>query len=210
MKEDFCLAGMHPTFYHPFVSNLIPHLPNKVILDLGCGKGIWGFLTRAQRDTRGSKFIGFELNPAYITFVKSHNLYDKVIKGDLTKPLPFKDKSIDFIICSEVIEHMTKQQGEKLLEEIDRIMKPGGRVIITTPNVWLKMPFGDYTDMHHSLWSAKDLARYGYNVRGIGVKIPFNIIAWYTPIIQALYFVMTPISYLIPSLSGLLVATKDY
>jgi len=208
-KDLMETGGTHPTIYHPFVSALLPNLESKTILDVGCGRGIWGFLIKIQRSLKGSEFIGIDLNKNSIKFVKDHNIYTKAICADITKKLPFKEKSADFIICSEVIEHFDKKKGLALLAEFDRIIKPGGRIIVTTPNVWLNMPYVNALDKHYSLWSTKDFIDSGYSVRGIGVKLPFNKIAWYTPIIHSLYYFMTPFSYLFPPLSGLLIAVKD-
>lgn len=210
VTDSDCFGGTHPTVYHPFLSALFPDLKNKQILDLGCGKGMVGYLIRIQRDLTNSKLIGMDISEALLAFTKKYNIYDKLIRGDLTKELPFKKNSFDVVICSEVIEHMKKRIGEHLLDEIERIVAKNGRVIITTPNVWLKMPSNNYYDQHHSLWTVNDFKKRGYTVRGIGIKLPFNKIAWYTPIIQALYYFMTPISYLYPNISGLLIAHKDF
>jgi len=203
-------GGTHPTVYHPFLSAIFPDLKNKKILDLGCGKGMVGYLIRAQRDLTNSTLIGMDISVSFLSFVKKHNIYDKLIKKDIAKKLPFGKNSVDIIICSEVIEHMNKETGEKLLNEIDRIIAKGGRVIITTPNVWLEMPSKNYSDQHHSLWKVSDFTKRGYTVRGIGIKLPFNKIAWYTPIIHSLYYFMTPFAFVFPHISGLLIAYKDF
>ncbi|MDP2684906.1 MAG: class I SAM-dependent methyltransferase [bacterium] len=212
MKVVNCdsFGGTHPTVYHPFLSALFPDLKNKKILDIGCGKGMVGFLIRIQRDLTNSTLIGMDISDNFLSFTKKYNIYDKLIKADLRKKLPIKDHSVDVVICSEVIEHMKKETGEKLLKEINRIIAKDGRVIITTPNVWLEMPSKNYFDQHHSLWKISDFTKRGYTVRGIGIKLPFNKIAWYTPIIQALYYFTTPISYIFPNISGLLIAHKDF
>lgn len=48
-------------------------------------------------------------------------------------PLPYADNSFDLITCTEVFEHVENYRA--ILREMRRILKPGGRVIITTPNV---------------------------------------------------------------------------
>lgn len=210
-QDEFIFGGTHPSIYHPFVSALIPgDLSGKTILDIGCGKGTWGFIIRSQRDLSTSNLIGVDLNPNYLSFIRKHNLYEKVLAADITKRIPLKDHSVDFIICSEVIEHMTKKQGETLLKEIDRLIKDGGRVIITTPNVWLEMPFDNKLDRHYSLWNVNDFRKRGYGVRGVGIKLPFNKQNFLTPLIHALYFITTPFAFVFPELSGLLIAYKDY
>jgi SAM-dependent methyltransferase len=53
--------------------------------------------------------------------------------ADLTRRLPIRDQHADFILCQEGIEHLPDQLH--VLREFNRILKPGGRVLITTPNV---------------------------------------------------------------------------
>lgn len=51
-----------------------------------------------------------------------------------TTPLPVEDETFDYIMCSEVIEHM-EQDPMFMLAELNRVMKPGGMLILTTPNI---------------------------------------------------------------------------
>ena len=51
---------------------------------------------------------------------------------DLNFPLPFPDDSFDHAMVIEVIEHIVN--AELLIEELGRVVKPGGRVLMTTPN----------------------------------------------------------------------------
>ena len=52
--------------------------------------------------------------------------------ADFNGHIPFEDKTFDFIVCQEVIEHVPNQQH--LMEEIFRMLRPGGSAWITTPN----------------------------------------------------------------------------
>jgi predicted SAM-dependent methyltransferase len=54
---------------------------------------------------------------------------------DLSKRLPFADSSIDAIFCEEAIEHISLELGRKLLQECWRILKPGGVIRLTTPDL---------------------------------------------------------------------------
>lgn len=51
-----------------------------------------------------------------------------------TTPLPIEDETFDYIMCSEVIEHM-EQDPMFMLSELNRVLKPGGLMILTTPNI---------------------------------------------------------------------------
>lgn len=54
---------------------------------------------------------------------------DKLIKA--SEPLPFRDDTQDVIICTEVLEHV--ENPSKLIEEIERVVKASGLVLITVP-----------------------------------------------------------------------------
>ncbi|OGM21477.1 hypothetical protein A2955_00995 [Candidatus Woesebacteria bacterium RIFCSPLOWO2_01_FULL_37_19] len=201
-------GGTHPFFLHSFVSNFTPpNLENKVILDVGCGKGINAYLIRVTRDLSGSTLVGLDINKDYLDFCKKFNIYDNLVKQNLPK-LPFKDKSIDFLLCTEVIEHLKKKDGEKLLKEIDRVCR--GRALITTPNVVFGTIPNKYEDSHNSDWRSPDFRGFGYKVYGIGFKTTVLHNDPLLKIKQALYFFATPFAYFIPQISGILVCVKDY
>jgi SAM-dependent methyltransferase len=48
--------------------------------------------------------------------------------------LPFKDSEFELVLCTEVLEHVKNPQ--KVIDEIGRVLKPGGRVILTTRFVY--------------------------------------------------------------------------
>lgn len=55
-------------------------------------------------------------------------------KIDCTKPLPFADASVDIAVSEMLLEHITPQQAWSFLDELYRIVKPGGLVRITIPD----------------------------------------------------------------------------
>ncbi|MFA5797277.1 MAG: class I SAM-dependent methyltransferase [Candidatus Woesearchaeota archaeon] len=97
------------------------------LLDLGCGAGA---LCERIASTYPHKF---QITGA--DFIKKNfKAKTKFIATDLNRsPLPFKNKSFDVIMLVEVIEHV--RSPAQLLDEIHRILKKGGRLIISTPNV---------------------------------------------------------------------------
>lgn len=50
------------------------------------------------------------------------------------KQMPFKDASFDAVLCLEVLEHLYCPL--RLLTECWRVLRPGGEIVITTPNAW--------------------------------------------------------------------------
>jgi ubiquinone/menaquinone biosynthesis C-methylase UbiE len=93
----------------------------KMVLDLGCGPGI--FLDIFH----GKTVIGLEKNKEKIKKISKGLL----INADATN-LPFKNGVFDGVLCTEVLEHI--KNYKKVIYEISRVTKPGGKVLITTPN----------------------------------------------------------------------------
>ncbi len=113
------------------VENLSIESGDKV-LDAGCGDGYYLFLlanfsnkvtlTGTDYDALGLKSAKLKLKIKKI----------KLIQGDLTKKLPFKSNSFNKIVLSEVLEHLPNDI--KGLNEIFRILKPGGTLCLSVPN----------------------------------------------------------------------------
>ena len=72
-----------------------------------------------------------------VTSVDVDPVFDDCLKVDANQRLPFDDKTFDLIWCSEVIEHLEKP--DFALSELRRVTKPGGLLVLTTPNsyAWL-------------------------------------------------------------------------
>jgi predicted SAM-dependent methyltransferase len=96
-------------------------------LQLGCGPYI------------KEGFINYDLNPG-----------PGGIVHDLTKPLPHPDNSVDLIFSEHFIEHITREQAVGLLKESYRVLKPGGKIRITTPD--LRIITKDYLDRKIDRW----------------------------------------------------------
>ena len=88
-----------------------------------------------------------------------------VKRRDLTKRLPFSDGSVHLIYSSHFIEHITHSQAESLLRECKRILIPGGRIRIMTPN--LRFSVENYIARRESTLLKRDAA--DYFMRWLGV-----------------------------------------
>lgn len=96
---------------------------NKIVVDVPAGNGV---TSRMLKDI-GAIPLAFDLFPEYFT---EKDIECK--RADIMEKLPLENKSADFVICQEGIEHFTDQF--KVLVEFNRILKQNGSLIITTPN----------------------------------------------------------------------------
>ena len=65
-------------------------------------------------------------------------------------------EKFDVIICLEVIEHMAAEAGVEMLGKIYKLLKPGGRFIISTPNIYHPVIFRE-DPTHITPWGYSDL-----------------------------------------------------
>jgi ubiquinone/menaquinone biosynthesis C-methylase UbiE len=102
----------------------------KSILDCGAGGNCPPL---ALFSSFGYKTYGIEISDSQIemakAFSKEHNVELNISKGDI-RVLPFKDESISFIYSYNTIFHMKKADIEKAVNEIKRVLKPGGLCFI--------------------------------------------------------------------------------
>lgn len=97
------------------------------IIDIGCGNG--NILSIMKR--MGFRNVtGVEISEQMI---KQSKKYAKIVKHDLEYPLPFHENIFDIAIADNVCEHIINM--EQLISEINRILKPGGILIIGGPNL---------------------------------------------------------------------------
>lgn len=99
-------------------------LNGKTVLDCPAGDGRTSILLHQK----GATVTSADLFPEF--FKPKEIKCDNV---DIAKGLPYEDESFDFVVCQEGIEHFPDQLA--VLQEFARVLKQGGELLITTPNV---------------------------------------------------------------------------
>lgn len=129
------------------------------ILDLG--SGVTSSFLRLLKKKGYKNILGFDLTESASREAKKYGL--KVLVGDLEKDdleKLFKGEKFDYIIMGEVIEHLFFPQ--EALGKIKKILKPAGKLIISTPNAgfWLNgllmVFFPQYLDFFSASFSSKE------------------------------------------------------
>lgn len=105
------------------------------------------------------RMVALDISPNYLSEGRrKYRLYDDYIIADARR-LPFRTRSLDVTLCFEVIEHLIKSDGPKLLGEIERVARR--RVIMSTPVGF--MP----ARTHKSGWEPYELLERGYKIHGV-------------------------------------------
>ena len=126
------------------LKELIPSGHRKSAIDIGCGPGYFS----RELSSKGWKTSSVDTDSENIEKAKDHTHQTHL--GDALNVLSeLPVNHYDLALSLEIIEHMPKVYGRKLLKGISRVLKPHGRLIISTPNKFSPEGLGGY------YWSEK-------------------------------------------------------
>jgi len=160
MKTQF-IKNVYNKIFPSWIGYLKKELSDcSTVLDLGCG-----YNSPIQHcDVPFS--LGVELFEPYLQESKAKGIHNQYIKADIRK-IEFKPKSFDAILCSEVFEHLTKEEGYELVKRMEKWVRK--KIIITTPNGYLWQDGYDNNPLqeHKSGWDVEELEKLGFKVFGM-------------------------------------------
>lgn len=101
----------------------------KRVLDVGCGEG-YGAAELAQR---ANCVIALDRDSKTLVIARHRYAHQNILwlRGS-AEQLPIRDESVDLVCCFQVLEHL--HSPEHFLNEAKRVLIPGGRLLLTTPN----------------------------------------------------------------------------
>jgi len=115
--------------YRPFIEPLINSEETSYGIDLGCGRGEWIEILGEM----GISALGVDLDQGMLSACSERGL--QAIQGDAIAHLEtLEDESQLVVSAFHVVEHISFEQLQKLVEEAYRALKPGGLLIMETPN----------------------------------------------------------------------------
>jgi SAM-dependent methyltransferase len=158
-RREMFFPGWLGVFINPFyfaraglskaMTGLAPELKG-LLLDVGCGSKPY------QRLFEVKEYVGLDIDSE---ITRQRGIADHLYDG---KKFPFEDASFDAVLCNQVLEHVFNP--DEFLSEIMRVLRPGGKLLLTAPFVW---------DEHEQPY---DYARYSsFGLRALLEKPGFRI-----------------------------------
>lgn len=115
--------------------HLLDPRPGKTILDLGCAEGS----TMLYCGLQGAVVYGQDWDPALVAqanaLLARYGVKGEARCGDAGDLSSHADNSVDGVIASDFFEHVSDAEKVRLLKEAARVLRPGGVVVLKTPNL---------------------------------------------------------------------------
>lgn len=128
--EHYWTTGFSPTGHSlpPIVAALLSQYAGATMIDVGCGDaGHAGRWAEANR----CKYTGYDISEAAVELSVRQGFDAELIEDAAS--LPLADQSVDTVLCTEVMEHLFLPLDAAT--EMRRVLRPGGALIVTVPNV---------------------------------------------------------------------------
>jgi len=182
------------------------------ILDAGCGKGEpMKFINRSKRFYA----VGLDIFKPYLEDCKRHGIHDDYVLCDVRR-VPLREESFDVILCIEVLEHLKREHGKRLIRSLEQMARK--QVIITTPvGVYKQQAYEENPHQEHKwIWSPTELKRFGYGVKGVGIRnmggeegLASRLPKIARPLFHITWILTGLLTYFYPTLAGHMVCIKN-
>jgi SAM-dependent methyltransferase len=139
MVERDTISYLHPgkRWEYPWALERAKLAPGSRVLDVGCGDSIFPVFLA---------FLGHRVTAVDLEFTTNlgrlHGVPTTYLRADLAA-LPVGDEHFDAVFCISVIEHLAEPRIPGAIQELRRVLKPGGRLLLTTDY---------YEDAGASIW----------------------------------------------------------
>ncbi|MBD5606753.1 MAG: class I SAM-dependent methyltransferase [Candidatus Eremiobacteraeota bacterium] len=131
-------ASANTLIFRPYVDRMLARYERPTLLEAGCGLGQWLYYALERSD---GNVVGLDLTSETLARVRSSKTLDRhrhrldLVVGDMRR-MPLADASFDLIFSFGVIEHVLSADSQKTVREFFRVLRPGGRLLLATPNLW--------------------------------------------------------------------------
>lgn len=129
------LEAWDPNLYAKYADELKPAKPGARVLDVGCGVG----QVVARLNEAGFEAHGVDVSRPNIERAQKHCTRCQLYDG---RKLPFPDNYFASAGALNVLEHV--DEPEAFIREVVRVVEPGGKVVLSSPNFFRALGFRDY------------------------------------------------------------------
>ena len=127
--------------FYRVASRYLPTDANETVVDIGAGNG--NFARLSSLDKKYRNLVLLDANMSTVQSLKTE--FTNVVLYRAPDQLPFESGTVAFVHCSHLIEHLEPREVYKLLEEVDRILAPGGVFVVSAPMLHSEF----YSDLSH-------------------------------------------------------------
>jgi SAM-dependent methyltransferase len=157
--------GFLRTLYQHIFPLWIKHLikefdKDDTVLDLGCGKN------SPLQHLKVIFSVGVDSFYPYLEESRQKLIHNAYIYADI-KSIEFMPKSFDVVIALDVLEHLDRTNGYKLIQKMELLARK--KIILFCPNGYVNQDEYDCNpgQKHLSAWNTDDLRKLGFKVNGI-------------------------------------------
>jgi len=121
------------------------------VLDVGCGAG-----NMAHHLAHYGHVVGVDNNPLPLTVARQRGLD---VREGLAEDLPFEDGEFDLVALLDTVEHVPDEGEMAVFSECWRVLKPGGKLLVTVPAFMWLWSHNDVLNAHHRRYTVPELRR---------------------------------------------------
>ncbi len=121
-------------------------------LDIGCGPGTFIGTLDPEKESYGVDIAANQIRYAQDHYGTKTHHFECIENGTL----PFENETFDVVTIIEVLEHIANEERSVILLESRRVLRPGGCIIVSTPNYRSLWPFFEFLVNRFGDLSCKD------------------------------------------------------
>jgi SAM-dependent methyltransferase len=129
------------------------------VLDIGCGAG-----NMAHHLAHYGSVVGLDNNPRPLAVARERGLD---VREGLAQDLPFEDEEFDVVALLDTVEHVPDEHEMPVFRECHRVLRPGGKLLVTVPALMWLWSHNDVLNAHHRRYTVRGLRE---RLSGVGLR----------------------------------------